>query len=476
MKQLNYIILIFSLIFAGCDSDDKLEPSELPLEISEISFEATGGTEELDLGLGGNWQATSDKDWCTATKFGKFLIITTPLNPTIATRTATVTITENGSSGSVNITQTGSKFNTFPEKLYLSASGKPFAVTITGNIEWEAKSSENWCHLLPQGDTLFVSADPYKNEKMARYAEIKINIEGETARTLSVVQIHYKDFNLEKWSEKNVGATLPSTPENLSSRQFKQTWGNFYQWGRNVGFNTEEPISLLPSTPYITAESGQLISAFITNIDDWLTDGSFTTKVWSESNPYTWTDRSGTDPCELGYRIPLDYECARIFTLTTLSLTQTARTEGKEILDVIGTEYPYVFIGSGSSIGYLIKMFGTDDAYVMKYEFKGTAGYNGWMKISEIKGNAQTDFQTPEEAEALFTNAQKSVERCFPLFGLLWGENADLASPATGTYWLATPSNLYRVGANAFMMSGTDISYGASYRRSLGCPIRGIKK
>ena len=70
MKQLNYIFLIFTLIFAGCDSDDKLIPTELPLEISEISFEATGGTQEIELGLGSDWQVTSDKDWCTVAKFG----------------------------------------------------------------------------------------------------------------------------------------------------------------------------------------------------------------------------------------------------------------------------------------------------------------------------------------------------------------------------------------------------------------------
>lgn len=477
MKQLNYIILIFSLIFAGCDSDDKLTPSELPLEVSEVSFEATGGTQEIELGLSGNWEATSDKDWCTVTKFGKFLILTAPLNPTIATRTATVTITEAGSIGSVCITQTGSRFNTFPEKLYLSASGKACAVVITSNIKWKAESLQSWCHLLVQGDTLWVSADPYKNEKIARQTEIHIEVEGETVRTLSVTQIHYKDFNLEKWSETNVGATLPATAENLSGRQFKQAWGKCYQWGRNVGFTPGESIPLRASSPSITAEEAQYMPEFITNMDDWLTDDSFTTQIYSESNPYSWVDRSGNDPCELGYRLPLAYECSRILTqANSLDFTDAARIEGIEVLDAIGTEYTYVFIGNGSQKAYMIKMFGTDEAYVMRYEFRGSAGYNGWIRITEIKGNAQTDFQTPDEAEELFTNAKKSAERCFPLFGLLWGENADLASPTTGTYWLSTPSHLYKGTANAFMMSGTNLSFGISYRRALGCPIRGIKK
>lgn len=477
MKQLNYIILIFSLIFAGCDSDDKWTPSELPLEIPEISFEATGGTQEIELRLGNNWQAISDKDWCTVTKFGKFLIVTTSLNPTIAARTAIVTITKAGNNGSVIITQTGSKFNTFPEKLYLSASGKSQAVAITGNIKWKAESSQSWCHLFVQGDTLLVSADPYKNEKMARQAEIKVKVEGETVRTLSVTQIHYKDFNLEKWSETNVGATLPATAENLSGRQFKQTWGKCYQWGRNVGFTPGESIPLRASSPSITAEEAQYMPEFITNIDDWLIDDSFTTKLYSESNPYSWVDRAGNDPCELGYRLPLAYECSRILTQeNSLEFTNVSRIEGKEVLDAIGTEYTYVFIGNGAQKAYMIKMFGTDEAYVMRYEFRGSAGYNGWVKITEIKGNARTDFQTPDEAEELFTRTEKSAERCFPLFGLLWGENADLASPTSGTYWLATPSHLYKGTANAFMMNGTVLSFGISYRRALGCPIRGIKK
>ena len=95
--------------------------------------------------------------------------------------------------------------------------------------------------------------------------------------------------------------------------------------------------------------------------------------------------------------------------------------------------------------------------------WKGISSYNGWIRLTEIKGNADTDFQTAGEAENLFTNATRSAELCFPICGVLWGENAEVASPGTSGYWNNTPSYEYKTAAT-------------SYRRSLGCMIRGIKE
>lgn len=81
-----------------------------------------------------------------------------------------------------------------------------------------------------------------------------------------------------------------------------------------------------------------------------------------------------------------------------------------------------------------------------------------------------------DEAEALFSQATESAERCFPLCGTLWGEDASLTGNNGGNYWSATPSYRYRIGAHAITLNNASLSYGTSYRRSLGCMIRGIKE
>lgn len=478
MKPFSYIFLLLFLVSGGCSSDKDGDKNSLDLGITEISFEAQGGSQEIKLPLNGNWEAVSNRSWCTVEKTDMQLKLTVPLNLTIVPRSAVITLTAGNGEGSFTVTQAGSKFNVFPEKLYLPASGKGLPIVIRGNVDWQSQADESWCHTSIKGDSLIVSADPYKDEQKARYARLTIQVDRQTVRTIPVIQIHYKNYNLEKWSDTNEGATLPATPENLSGRRFKETWGNYYQWGRNVGFSQEDlpTLNTITADPSITAAQAQEMPEFICDADDWLRDGSATTRLATTAQPYTWIERSGSNPCTNGYRLPLDYECLRIFTSKDLAFQDRTRLEGKEVLDAIGTEYDFIAVGNGASKAYILKMYGTADAYVLKYEFKGIANYNGWIRVTEIKGGASTDFQDAAEAEALFSRATESVERCFPLCGILWGEDASMTGNNGGSYWTAIPSYRYRVGAHAMSLNNTVLSYGMSYRRSLGCMIRGIKE
>ena len=116
MKLISYIILLFTLFLTGCDSDDNTGKSILDLGIQDISFEANGGSREVSINLNGNWQAVSDKSWCTVGKNANKLTLTAPLNLTIATRTAVITITEGNGEGTFTVIKAGSKFDIFPEK------------------------------------------------------------------------------------------------------------------------------------------------------------------------------------------------------------------------------------------------------------------------------------------------------------------------------------------------------------------------
>ena len=61
-------------------------------------------------------------------------------------------------------------------------------------------------------------------------------------------------FVLDRWSDTNLGATLPATEANVNSANYRDTWGNFYQWGRNVGFPHGVTYKVITTNPSITAE------------------------------------------------------------------------------------------------------------------------------------------------------------------------------------------------------------------------------
>ena len=85
-------------------------------------------------------------------------------------------------------------------------------------------------------------------------------------------------------------------------------------------------------------------------------------------------------------------------------------------------------------------------AYILRYEFIEPDGINSYLKITEIKGDAYTDFQDALEAEKLFEAAKESAVLLFPSCGYLYtntgGPNSEGVS---GSYWTASPVNEYTV-------------------------------
>lgn len=104
---------------------------------------------------------------------------------------------------------------------------------------------------------------------------------------------------LEKWSDTDLGATLPATEENMQNPDYQQTWGDMYQWGRNVTFSRDILPSVVMTNASITAQAAQTMTEFIGSEltpFDWLSDGSATT-LPATGNSYVWKDRAGQEPC-----------------------------------------------------------------------------------------------------------------------------------------------------------------------------------
>ncbi|WP_193617462.1 BACON domain-containing protein [Culturomica massiliensis] len=477
MEKIKYLILIFCLFLAACDSDDnKTDSSELEVISSDLSIAAVGGTGTIEVFSAGAWSATSNKTWCTVTVSGKIVHVTVPENPTISSRIALITIKAPEGNKTIPVSQQGSIIALSQPKLTLGASGKTKNVTVQSNLKWTASSKDRWCHIYITDDTLKVSADHYDNTD-PRTTQITLSA-GKNTKILSVSQRNQGDFMLEKWSDTDLGATLPATEENMQNPNYQQTWGDMYQWGRNVTFSRDILPSVVMTNASITAQAAQTMTEFIGSEltpFDWLSDGSATT-LPATGNSYVWKDRAGQEPCPDGWRLPLDYEARQIFPYGEIEGRYVVidRCTNTEVLDAAGTSYTCVSVGDGNYTKYAIKKFGTENAYVMKYEWKTGPYNNGYLKVTEIRGDAYTDFTTSEEAEALFSASDEQATKIFPASGYLYCNTATATSLGVScNYWTASPYKEYATYVSA---TNFQLHVDALYcPRSLGCQIRCIK-
>jgi uncharacterized protein (TIGR02145 family) len=273
-------------------------------------------------------------------------------------------------------------------------------------------------------------------------------------------------FNGIKWMDRNLGATLPSTEENITN---PDTYGYYYQWGRNIPFPTFGEIDVVDSDPSRTVMDAHNIKEFIAGSSgftyDWWTNGPLI------SNRTTvWTDRTGTlgVPCPDGYHIPSYMEYQTILPyknsagIGNFANVMSVLNTG-EILDNTGVQYECLYVTSdalGATI-YAIKKYKTEGAYYLRWRRVETVG-GKYLRIDRIAGNSTSDFAGGDaaaklNAAAAIFNAATSMETIyFPAAGRrdrTTGKpvNQGLALFAwSATCWDANTSSIYfdPVGSN----------------------------
>lgn len=106
--KLIYLLSFFCLLVAGCNDDDDPVMVLSQTEFNEISHE--GGICKIDITSNYEWTATSDNDWCKVSKqegvANYTLAVEVEANLGEA-RTGKVTITAQGTSYTVTISQQG---------------------------------------------------------------------------------------------------------------------------------------------------------------------------------------------------------------------------------------------------------------------------------------------------------------------------------------------------------------------------------
>lgn len=92
-------------------------------------------------------------------------------------RTGTVTLkTKDGKkSVKLNVTQKGIKFTVSQKKVGFDKNQSNKTITIDTDIDWEATSSEKWCTVSKNGNSLTIRATPYSGNLASRKATISFN-------------------------------------------------------------------------------------------------------------------------------------------------------------------------------------------------------------------------------------------------------------------------------------------------------------
>lgn len=349
--------------------------------------------------------------------------------------------------------------------------GGEFVVNVTTNkgVSWTANVAANadWCTVEPTNGTgsgsFTVTVGNYTGSEI-RTATITVTANNTDPVTIEIIQTSggKREYALSRLAESNLGASLPATEENILGPNYKETWGLYYQWGRNVGFPHTGATATIPTSEDITAEKAQTMTEFITSTSgDWLLNPDAST---------TWEARAGSSPCPAGYHVPTKEDLILFFPSSeatgTFATTQS-RVTYEKLVDRPGVPDRTLYVADGTSKIYAIKKFETADAYVLRFEILGEIGKNFYLKITEFLGNEETYFDNATDAEALFNKATATEVRILPLAGMLsFRDGVTLQAPgAASWYWLENKMRcIYMLNTTKIHENGAQCGYAQPIR------------
>lgn len=159
-KHISLLIMSLALLcMIGCSDDDTVFSGLTIDSTSAVEFDARGGTGTIAYTADGAVTVTSDKTWLTVSTPGNGTVaFTVDANEEIDSRTAQVTLSANGVSQMVAITQMGLYFDV--EELYeLSAAGETLSFDFYADTDVSVTVNADWLTAAITDGKLIMSAD-----------------------------------------------------------------------------------------------------------------------------------------------------------------------------------------------------------------------------------------------------------------------------------------------------------------------------
>lgn len=332
-----------------------------------------------------------------------------------------------------------------------------WATNMAGAVSAEKLGNEPWYSITVEENLVRVCCLEDNTSGSERTASFTVSL-GKKQETIEIVQQPMPStvmFNGMEWLDRNLGAILPLTEENITH---SDTYGYYYQWGRNVPLPTFGTVDIAPSDPGRTIQDAHNMKEFISASSDWYTAVSVSDRTT------TWEDRTGSlgNPCPEGYHVPSYKEYQTILPYkNSVGIGNFGSVDTKinsaEILDDTGTLYNTLYVTSAKDEAtiYAIKKYQTSGAYYLRLRRVKTAS-SIYLRIDRLPGNAESDF-TGESADAklsaaaaVFNSATTGMETIyFPATGRRDKTSGEPVNQGVNLYsWAATcwdgsSSNIY---------------------------------
>ncbi len=332
-----------------------------------------------------------------------------------------------------------------------------WATNMAGTVSVEKLGNESWYNLAVEDNLVRVCCLEDNTSGGERAASFTIGL-GKKKETVEIIQQSMPStvtFNGMEWLDRNLGAILPLTEENITH---SDTYGYYYQWGRNVPLPTFGTVSVVTSDPGRTIQDAHNMKEFISASSDWYTAVSVSDRTT------TWEDRTGSlgNPCPEGYHVPSYREYQTILPYKNSAGIGNfgavgTKINSAEILDDTGTLYNTLYVTSAKDEAtiYAIKKYQTTGAYYLRLRRVKTTS-SIYLRIDRLPGNAESDFAGDSAdaklsaAATVFNSATTGMETIyFPATGRRDKTSGEPVNQGINLYswaatcWDASSSNIY---------------------------------
>lgn len=381
---------------------------------------------------------------------------------------------------------------TFP---YLSDRFYGYELTwtteMTGPIVLTKNGEENWYNVFIDGPLIRVCCveDNYTGEERSATFTVSLGKSSvEISLTQQSVPTQTVKFGDLEFMDRNLGATLPSFEENIIS---SETYGYFYQWGRNIPFPNVGTLEAESAPDALTYEQAMSSRKFYSVDKVWLRSGVTYSKLET-----FWKDVSGSygEPCPEGWHIPSYYEIQRLIPYKNSAgignfNSVSTKVNADEIFEKDGPSYEglYVTAGLEKAAIYAVKKYKTIDAYYLRIQriIRNNIAY---LKIDRLPGDENSDFTGEDaasklaSAEQLFATADASKMEtiCFPATGYIALANGQHSFQGQALYmWVSSAwSDVYASSLcfdNFTAESNNSRIYSKANNFAHGMPVRCVK-